>query len=332
MTFPLQLPALVASMLYQAIACGLEDREAPPGQRYAIAGTHLHLCVTEVAMPERSGIVPTLVLDHSLGGVEGYLLAEQLSQLGRVCIYDRAGYGWSDQSLQPRTSTQIVTELDQLLTAAKIAPPYLLIGDSFGTYNMRLYAHCYPEKVVGMVLTDGLHEDGMLNMPLALQMLQGLFISGFAMATVGSFLGIIRILKVCGGFECLKPELRQFSPSALRAVTRSFCRPKHWITMMRELANLRTSGQQVAVAEHLGALPIVNIKASSFFKPAIWTVLIPLGSANQLRDRMHDALLRLSTRCDQLMAANSGHFVWVDEPEVMLTAVKQVLGKVVEEG
>ncbi len=330
MALPLQLPVLVASTLYQAIACGWEDREPPPGQRYAIAGTHLHLCVTEAAMPETGGLAPTLVLDHSLGGVEGYLLAERLSQLGRVCIYDRAGYGWSDQSPHPRTSAQIVTELDQLLTAAKIAPPYLLIGDSFGTYNMRLYAHRYPDKVVGMVLTDGLHEAGMLNMPLALQALQGLFISGFAMATLGSFLGIIRILQVCGGFEFLKPELKQFSPLALRAVKRSFCRPKHWMTMMRELANLRTSGQQVAVAEHLGTMPIVNIKANSFFKPAIWTVLIPLGSANQLRDRMHDALMRLSTRCGQLMAENSGHFVWVDEPEVMLTAVKQVLEQVVE--
>lgn len=43
--------------------------------------------------------------------------------------------------------------------------PYLLVGDSLGSYHMRLYAHRYPEKVAGLVLTDGLHEAEMLRIP-----------------------------------------------------------------------------------------------------------------------------------------------------------------------
>ncbi|MEL6787441.1 MAG: hypothetical protein AAFO76_08545, partial [Cyanobacteria bacterium J06607_15] len=37
---------------------------------------------------------PTVVLDHSLGGIEGYFLIEAIAKLTRVCIYDRPGYGW----------------------------------------------------------------------------------------------------------------------------------------------------------------------------------------------------------------------------------------------
>jgi pimeloyl-ACP methyl ester carboxylesterase len=314
----IQALGLLATTLYQAIASWREDRLAPPGQRFDVGGYHLHLY-------QGGEGTPTIVLDHSLGGVEGYLLIDRLAPLGRVCIYDRAGYGWSDHSPHPRTSSQIVTELDQLLTQANIAPPYILVGNSFGSYNVRLYADRFPAKVSGLVLTDGLHETGMLAMSLPLQALKLFFISGFLMSVAGATMGLIRLLKQGRVFEWLKPELRQFSSPALQAVTRSFCRPKHWITMSREMVNLDKSGQALRATRDLGTLPIVSIQASSFFKPSLWTRFIPLKGANRLRDHMHTELLHLSTRCVTLPAHQSGHFVWIDQPDVLVDAVKWVI-------
>ncbi|MEX0269090.1 alpha/beta fold hydrolase [Leptolyngbyaceae cyanobacterium UHCC 1019] len=311
---------LVMTTLYQAIACWREDRRSPPGQRIDIGGYKLHLYTAGESTNQ-----PTIVLDHSLGGIEGYFLLPELAKLGRVCCYDRAGYGWSDRSPHSRTSQQIVMELDRLLTAANIAPPYLLIGNSFGSYNQRLYAHQFPEKVAGLVLTDGLHESGMLQMTLLLRGLKLFFISGFVMCVLGSVLGIIRVLKTCGMFERLKPELRQYSSTVLNPVQRSFCRPNHWITMAQEMWSLEASGRQLQTINSLGALPMVSIKANSFFKPSLWTRLIPLGAANRLRDDMHQELSKLSTNCIQLQAETSGHFVWLDQPEVILQAVKMLL-------
>ncbi|WP_227789435.1 MULTISPECIES: alpha/beta hydrolase [unclassified Nodularia (in: cyanobacteria)] len=311
----------VATTIYQAIASWLEDRQPPPGKLFDIGGYSLHLYVAGKGSP-------TIVLDHSLGGIEGYLLIEELAQLTQVCIYDRAGYGWSDHSPHPRTSNQIVMELDKLLTQAGIEPPYILIGNSFGSYNVRLYAHRFPEKVLGIILTDGLHETGMLKMTFQLQALKFFFISGFVMSILGSILGIIRLLRICGIFELLKPELRQFSAHSLDSVKRSFCRSKHWITMIREMLNLNRSARQVTVANQLGAMPIVSIKANSFFKPSFWTLFIPLGASNRLRDKMHIELCNLSTDCLQIPADQSGHFVWVDQPDVIIDAVKLILNKV----
>jgi pimeloyl-ACP methyl ester carboxylesterase len=312
---------LVAIALYQAIASWLEDRQPPPGQLIDMGQYRLHLCVAGEASP-------TIVLDHSLGGVEGYFLIKKLSKLARVCICDRAGYGWSDHSPYPRTSDQIVKELDSLLVRAGIEPPYILVGDSFGSYNVRLYAHLFPEKVVGIVLTDGLHETGMLKMSIPLQALKLFFISGFVMSILGSILGIIRLISVIGVFERLKPELRQFPQDSLNWVKRSFCRPKHWITMSREMINLDKSARQVSIVQHLGAIPIVSIKASSFFKPSFWTLFIPLKGANHLREKMHVELSKLSTDFLQVEAVKSGHFVWVDQPDVIVDAVRTVLNKI----
>ena len=309
---------LLGLTLYQAIACWQEDRQPVPGQKIDVGGYSLHYVVAGSGSP-------TLVLDHSLGGIEGYFLIEQLAKRSRVVIYDRAGYGWSDRSPRPRTSQHIVDELEALLVAAKIEPPYILLGDSSGSYNTRLYAYCYPHKVVGLILVDGLHETGMLKMSVVLRSLQLFFASGFVMSVLGALLGIIRLLQKIGMFEVLKPGLRQFSHRTRRAVKRSFSRPKHWITMAQEILGLDKSGQQMQRADNLGNLPIVTVKAKSFFLPSFFTLLMPLKAANRLRDRMHDELAKLSTHHTQIKADQSGHFVWIDQPEMIVRAVQELL-------
>lgn len=317
----LQLFLLLTTTTYQILASWLEDRKTPPGEMMDVGGYRLHLYV-------KGKDSPTVIVDHSLGGVEGYLLIHEIAKLARVCIYDRAGYGWSDRSPHPRTSQQIVGELDTLLTRAQIDPPYILVGNSFGSYNVRLYAHQFPEKVVGMVLTDGLHETGMLDMPIQLQALKYFFISGFVMSVLGSVLGIIRSLQAIGLFEILKPELRQFSPDLLYPVKRSYCRPRHWLTMIREMIDLDVSGEQLKTVHHLGSLPIVNIQANTFFHPSLWTVFIPLRAINRLRKKMHHDLSNLSTDFSQIETNRSSHFIWTDRPEIIATAVSIILDKV----
>lgn len=314
----LQYWIILTGFIYQAIAALLENRYSPPGQLIDLEGFKLHLY-------QQGQGDTTIVIDSSLGGLEGYLLIDELSKFAQVYLYDRAGYGWSDHSPHPRTSQHVVKELDTLLIKANVKPPYILIGDSFGSYNMRLYAHQHPEKVEGLVLTDGLHECGMLKMPMALQLLKWFFISGFWISVLGASFGMIRLLKTLGGFEVLKPGLKKFTPRSLDSVKRSFCRPKHWITMSREMINLEKSGRQLSTAAHLGTLPIVSIQSASFFTPSFLTLFVPLKMANRLRVQMHHALEQLSTNCQTVEARQSSHFVWIDEPEVMVEAVKRVI-------
>ncbi len=316
-----QLGLCALGAVYQAIGDTLDRRRSRPGHRVDVGGYRLHYCV-------RGQGSPTIVLDHSLGGVEGYLLLDRLSQLSRTFIYDRAGYGWSDRSQHPRTSNWIVTELDRLLTRAGIEPPYLLVGDSFGSYNMRLYAHRFPEKVAGLVLTDGLHEREMLAMSAPLQGLQLLFLSGFIMSAFGSSIGVVRLLERIGLFELLKPRLRYFPPQALACVKYSFIRPKHWVTMTQELWNLAKSGRQLQVTSHLSHLPIASIQANTFLNPSLWNVLLPIKAANQLHQRMHIHVNRLTPALYKIDAENSDHFVWVERPDTIVAAVYIILNRI----
>ncbi|WP_404802156.1 alpha/beta fold hydrolase [Bacillus infantis] len=104
---------------------------------------------------------PTIILEAGYGDHSKAWdpVIEELSTLSRVFTYDRAGLGKSERSSSPRTSGEMVKELKQLLTAAGIAPPYLLVGHSFGGGNMRMYATEYPEEVCGLILIDSTPEE-----------------------------------------------------------------------------------------------------------------------------------------------------------------------------
>jgi pimeloyl-ACP methyl ester carboxylesterase len=268
---------------------------------------------------------PTVVIDHSLGGIEGYFLIDEIAKITQVFIYDRAGYGWSDSSPKKRCSQAIVYELDQLLQKAEISPPYVLVGDSFGSYNVRLYAHYFPEKVYGIILTDGLHEKAMLKLPLSVKLLKLFFLSGFLISIFGSTLGFIRILGNLQVFELIKPQLKKFNRDNLIMVKQSFYHPKHWLTMAREIWNLETSATQVQEASNLGDIPLISIKSKTFLKPSIFTFLLPLKTTNKLRDNIHNELLKVSSNSIQILAKKSSHFVWIDEPEIIILAIKKLV-------
>ena len=212
-----------------------------------------------------------------------------------------------------------------LLIKAGISPPYILVGNSFGSYNVRLYAHQFPEKVVGIILTDGLHESGMLNMSISLRILKLFFLSGFFMSTLGAILGIVRILGKIGLFEVIKPELRQFSHETRQRVKRSFYHHQHWITMARELWSLNVSSSQLSQVASLGNLPVISIKSSTFFKRSLLTFYMPVKPADRLRDKMHGELERLSTNYREIKASQSSHFVWIDEPGIIVAAIGDIL-------
>lgn len=99
---------------------------------------------------------PTVVLDYGLGGnLEDWndVFAE-VARFTRVVTYDRAGYGKSDPGSEPRSHTQLATELHRLLHRANIAPPYILVGHSLGGANVRAFAHLFKEEVAGLVFLD----------------------------------------------------------------------------------------------------------------------------------------------------------------------------------
>ncbi|GAE25519.1 hypothetical protein JCM9140_1519 [Halalkalibacter wakoensis JCM 9140] len=104
---------------------------------------------------------PTIVMDAGYGDFSTVWdsVIIELSMLSNVFVYDRAGLGKSESSSRSRTSYEMVNELKELLTEAKIEAPYILVGHSFGGVNVRLFATEYPNDVCGILLIDSTPEE-----------------------------------------------------------------------------------------------------------------------------------------------------------------------------
>jgi pimeloyl-ACP methyl ester carboxylesterase len=122
---------------------------AMPGQSYDVGGYRLHLhCAGSGG--------PTVVLINGLGETSANWarVAPDVAGTTRVCAYDRAGQGWSEDAPHEQDGLQAAADLHNLLSRAGEDGPYVLVGHSIGGDHAMTYAARHPEQVAGMVLLD----------------------------------------------------------------------------------------------------------------------------------------------------------------------------------
>jgi len=136
------------------------DGAPPIGRRYDVGGRRLLL--------HRSGTGgPAVVFLPGAGlvGLDYLNIHDRVAELTTSVLYDRAGTGWSDRVALPRTAAEVADELRDLLRAAGVPAPYLLVAHSLGGAYARRFAQRFPDEVAGLLLLDAFHEDWDAHMP-----------------------------------------------------------------------------------------------------------------------------------------------------------------------
>jgi pimeloyl-ACP methyl ester carboxylesterase len=135
---------------YEIVRESLDARAyPPPGQLVDVGGHRLHLRCTGTGSP-------TVVLEPGQGGVSSDMawIAPVVALDSRVCVYDRAGRGWSDAADGPQDGERSAADLHTLLDRAHVPGPYVLAGHSFGGLYVQSFAAQFPDDVAGLVLLD----------------------------------------------------------------------------------------------------------------------------------------------------------------------------------
>lgn len=91
---------------------------------------------------------------------------DELKEVARVVTWSRPGLGRSEMGLVSRSSPQVVEELQRVLQALELKPPYVLVGHALGAFHVRAFAAMHREEVSGMVLVDPSHEDWLKRLEL----------------------------------------------------------------------------------------------------------------------------------------------------------------------
>jgi pimeloyl-ACP methyl ester carboxylesterase len=275
------------------------------------------------------GGIPTVILDSGMGvpAIGWSMVQPEVAKFARVCSYDRAGYWWSEAGPKPRTSLQIAKELRALLDASGEKGPYVLVGHSFGGYNVRVFTSHYPGDVAGVVLVDAEHGDEEKRTDDLLPPLvkdqerrrdERAHLLDRLLAPLLLHLGIDRLKATAGwdGHKSLPKELRQ---ELLYLDQRSE------EAGMAENAADSTSWDQVRSAGDLGGRPLIVLTAGKPYDP---DPLLSKEESDQQKNMWINVLqaeeARLSTRGRQVVVADSGHMIPFERPAAVVSAIREV--------
>ena len=310
----LVLVLLLAGVVFQFVMTRIDARRYPaPGEMVDVGGYDLHLYCTGEA-----GGAPSVVMDSGLGGtvLDWQLVQPEVAKFARVCTYDRAGMGWGDPGDQPRTSQQIVKELHTLLgNAGVVEGPYVLVGHSFGGTNMQVYASHYPDEVAGMVLVDSALED-----EKAVTLTQSLQPSP-VLLKIYATIGLTRLPYTLGGEPpgLTSPELEdeQVAISSHR---------KHVFAVADETSSLQESfNENRADPMSLGNKPLMVLSAGSVQLTGTGLSQEQVNLIDELHSDSQAALTRRSENAKQIIAEDSGHYIQVERPALVIDAVRHVV-------
>lgn len=268
----------------------MDPSEHPPESRMAsrlvdVGGYRLDIAC-------RGDGTPTVVLETGLGAPsEAWLpVQREVARFARVCRFDRAGRGDSDPAPTPRTCADMVADLRALLHNAGIPSPYILVGQSLGGMNARLYAHRHPDEVAGLVLVDGSHQD--------------------QFARIGEGLPVPQV----GATDAHRGFYRFWAEGGWRDPANN-----------PESVDFIESGEQLRAIDSLGDLPMAVLVSETFLMDGPTETEEARTRLQAWWQELQRDLAGLSTGSTYRVIKGSGHFIQHDRPDVVVEAIHEVV-------
>lgn len=296
-----------------------------------IGGRCLHLI--------ESGTGPAVVFESGISAtcLNWTKVRGEVAQFARACAYDRAGLGWSDAANSPRTTSAIIDDLHALFEAAQIPRPCIFAGHSFGGLLVRAYAAKYPNDVAALVLVDPLSPREWIDVsPSHARMLRlGIRLSrrGALLARIGVVRAALALLMAGGRWipkavarassgrgesviSRLVGEVRKMPPETWPMVRAHWCAPKSFLGMAAYLEGLPASAAEAAGLRMPETIPIIVLSAGN-------------STPQQIEEREQWA--RRSPRGRHIIARESGHWIQLDEAELVVEVIREAIREAIPE-
>lgn len=309
--------AIALLAIWNGVAGALDRRlHPPPGSFFNVGGSRMHLDCTGTG-------APTIILEAGLGDdfLQWRRVQPALSQLTRVCSYDRAGYGWSDPREGARDSIHIADELHSLLQEAGISGPIVLMGHSAGGLHIRQYATKYPADVVGLVFVDA-------STPAQVDVLPAELVApdDLRWPKIQTVLGIERLRGRCGQHDWTgMGTVPSDSPEFAAQLKADDCSLAVLNTTDREFHDFHSDCREVSNTGPFGDLPILIFSEDPQYRPSFWEPARLFPVFSKTWNSLQDGLKGLSTRSRRIIARRSSHYVQIDRPELVIAEVGHMI-------
>jgi pimeloyl-ACP methyl ester carboxylesterase len=236
---------------------------------------------------------------------------QKLSKMTRVCSFDRPGYGTSDIGTEPLSARYVTSEVALLLAAARVEPPFIPVGHSYGGLEAVLFTSRFRTSAAGLVLVDPSypHQDRF-----------------FAKASVSG--GRAYQAMVDGKNKVVRDCI------ATIEARRDGCWGPPWgdrflgylKSKLSLYESLEASSDEVANISSLGDIPMIVLTAGVAARlPGDTQPDVPVASSAWYL--MHDRYARLSTRGLHRIVAAAAHMIQDDQPDLLVATVGELIAK-----
>jgi pimeloyl-ACP methyl ester carboxylesterase len=325
---------VAGAILAEPISALAQTATVPPrprrGKIVDIGGQRLYLDC-------RGKGVPTVLLEAGAGDLSFVwtLVQERVATFTTVCSYDRGGYLWSDPGARPRTYAQLALELRTALDRAGVRHPFVLVGQSYGGLVVRGFAKRYSRDVVGMVLVDAVHEDERIVYGGAPHLLRaearGRAFTEPRIQLDTEFVRMAHDSSVLTSTDPLPSPLDRLTRDAREAWLWAQGQPLYrmaWAAEMdwspEELARMHE--ERLANRASLGSIPLVVLaRALGGYENGM---SISADSLERERRTLAAGLAALSRRGELIFAKSAGHNIHLEDPDLVITAIRTVVRRV----
>jgi pimeloyl-ACP methyl ester carboxylesterase len=322
---------VVIGCIYQFVGCRRDrQRYAGTGRWVPVRNGH------SLYLLEQGNGGPTVIFESGIGAtnLNWRHIQSKVSHFTATASYDRAGLGFSSACRSARTPGNIAKELHELLQRAEIKPPYVLVGHSFGGLVVRRYALLYPEEVAGVVLVDPMRceEWPPLDPSKQAQIDMGRRLIRYAVPI--AFCGVTRLavrsafrragnMRIRSGnpqkiggrhvIHRITQEVGKMPREVWPVVAAHWSRPSFYAGMRSHIMSIPDTVKEMHQAEPIHEIPV--------------RVLTP-GKSKPLSE---SGLRRIGTNAQQVIAEASEHWIHLDEPDLVISAIRELVGHVMPE-
>jgi pimeloyl-ACP methyl ester carboxylesterase len=279
----------------------------PPGQLLRLDGRNVHVHCTGAGEA-------TVVLISGIPRFSFHFVRVQpeVARFARVCSYDKGGEAWTDP-LPKITPDEMLRELDAVVRHTGRGQPVILAGHSFGGILARAYYLMRPRMVRGLVLIDTPHPD-MMSMPVNGQPKKMYDLTEPDMQAIAEF---------------GRKRMAQAPPPPAPAIQPPFDR----LPPDLHQAHLWAMKKMMDASRALD--PIVIVKTQSEFsrrlkeqRLSVPTIVLTRAKSADQADPWVESQQRLAesaTNGKLVRAVGSGHDIQLEQPEVIVKAVRDLL-------
>jgi pimeloyl-ACP methyl ester carboxylesterase len=312
--------ALLAGVVYEQI---MRSRAV---SQYPAQGRLLDVGGRRMQIDCRGSGTPIVVFEAGLdtmGALSWSAVHDAIATTTRACAYSRAGVMWSEARGSKFEPDEVARDLHALLAAAGEHAPYVMVGHSLGGPYIMNFTRLYPQDVVGLVFVDASHPDQVdrLNQAIGKKMERGEMMMKAANAL--TWTGIPRLLASSSRNPAV-PEKAELASNAYQSYSMS--------EALDEMESLNATLTAAGQLRQLGDRPIVVLTAR---KPLPSGVLKIVGMTEEQGKRMqaewtvlHDEEASWSHRSRHELVPDAPHYIQFDRPDVVISAVKEIVADV----